>query len=35
VGAFGGRAVELESREFSFGPEGTEHLAIALGEPPS
>ncbi len=33
MGAFGGRAVELESREISFGPEGTEDLAIALGEP--
>ncbi len=33
VGAFGGRAVELESGEVSFGPEGSEDLAIAPGEP--
>jgi catechol 2,3-dioxygenase-like lactoylglutathione lyase family enzyme len=33
VGAFGGRAVELESGEISFGPDGSEDLAIAQGEP--
>jgi catechol 2,3-dioxygenase-like lactoylglutathione lyase family enzyme len=33
VAPFGGRAIELENGEISFGPEGSEDLAIAPGEP--
>jgi catechol 2,3-dioxygenase-like lactoylglutathione lyase family enzyme len=33
VTAFGGRAIELDTGEISFGPEGSEDLAIAPGEP--